>query len=119
MKPTQSEINRALYGRRQKYGNTKTLGYASKRESEVAAQLHALQRGGQISELEEQVKFVLIPAQKGKIRNEKSLCYVADFRYKDRQGVVHTVDVKGMLTREYVIKRKLLKFIHGIEVEEL
>lgn len=119
MKATQSEINRALYGRRNKYSADNSHGYDSKREATVAAQLHALQRGGQISELEEQVKYVLIPAQKGKIRNEKSLCYVADFRYKDRQGVVHTVDVKGMLTREYVIKRKLLKFIHGIEVEEL
>lgn len=116
--PTKAEIERALFPKRNKFSAKRTNGYHSKREATVAAQLAALERGGQITELKEQVRFELVPAQKGKRRNEKPLSYVADFTYTDKKGVAHVVDVKGMLTREYVIKRKLMAFLLKIEVEE-
>ena len=100
-----------------KYSAKQTNGYASKREANRAAELQALSRAGIISELREQVKFELLPAQKGKLRNERPLGYVADFVFEDKCGR-HVVDTKGYRTREYVIKRKLMLFVHKIQIEE-
>lgn len=119
MKATQVEINHALYGRKSKYGSKRHNGYASKREANAAAQFQALQRGGAIKNLKEQVRFELVPAQQGVRRQEKPLVYVADFTYTDKLGIYHVVDVKGMRTPMYVAKRKLMLFIHKIEIEEL
>ena len=116
--PTQAEINKALYGRRQKYGNKRTNGYASRKEANIAAQLLALQRGGQITDLRAQVRFELVPAQVGSRRNERALVYVADFTHYDKDGMYHVIDVKGLRTPMYIVKRKLMKFIHKIEIEE-
>lgn len=114
-----AEINRALYGR--KYKNTPTNGYDSKREANVGASLAILESRGKIFELNRQVRFVLIPAQKGTLRNENQLAYVADFTYLDAQvgGKLHVVDAKGAKTKTYIIKRKMMKFVHNIEIEEL
>jgi hypothetical protein len=36
-----------------------------------------------------------------------------------KDGEVVVEDVKGMKTKEYIIKRKLMKYILGIEVVEI
>jgi hypothetical protein len=117
--PTKAEITYALYGRKSKYGAKRTNGYASKREANIAAQLQALQRADVITGLCEQVRFELVPAQKGARRSEKPLVYVADFTYQDKNGLGHVVDVKGLRTPMYIAKRKLMLFIHKIEVERV
>jgi hypothetical protein len=102
-----------------KYGNEKTRGYASRKEADRAQELRLMQRGGAISHLEEQVRFVLIPAQRepdGKLV-ERQLSYIADFVYRAASGIV-VEDVKGMRTRAYIIKRKLMLHVHGIRVRE-
>lgn len=101
-----------------KYRNRRHNGYASQREAETAANLHALAQAGVITGLEEQVPYRLVPAQKGKVRNEKGITYVADFVYSDKDGK-HVVDAKGYKTRDYVMKRKLMAYLLHIEVEEL
>jgi hypothetical protein len=119
-KATKAEINRALYGR--KYSNLPTHGYASKREANVGAALHALASRGKIFEVKEQERILLIPAQKGTLRNEKSVSYVADFTYLDANdgtGHLHVVDAKGAKTTAYILKRKLLRYLKNIEIEEL
>lgn len=105
--------------RRGKYNNKRTGKYASKREAELAANLHALHKAGQIVGLQEQVRYNLVPAQDGRIRNERPLVYIADFVYGDKQGEMHVVDCKGYKTPEYVIKRKLMAYLMDIEVEEM
>lgn len=118
-KATVAEVNRALYGR--KYKNEPTNGYASKREANVGAGLDILASRGKIFDLQKQVRFVLVPAQKGTLRNENQLAYVADFTYLDAQvgGKLHVVDAKGAKTKTYILKRKLMKSVYGIEIEEL
>lgn len=101
-----------------KYHNRQHNGYASQREAETAANLHALAQAGVIRGLEEQVSYQLVPAQKGKLRNEKGITYVADFVYYDKDGR-HVVDSKGYKTRDYILKRKLMAYLLHIEVEEL
>ena len=100
-----------------KYRNTKTGGYDSKKESKRAQALRLLERAGEVSHLEEQVTFELIPKQEG----ERAVKYIADFVYHIPGGHTVVEDVKSPITRknpDYIIKRKLMKFIHGITVLE-
>lgn len=103
-----------------KYRNVKTNGYASRKESKHALQLKLLQRAGLISNLQEQVKYELIPSQKdngGKVL-ERACSYIADFVYVEN-GETVVVDTKGMRTAEYIIKRKLMLYVHGIKIKEV
>lgn len=96
-----------------KYHAKKSGAYASKREEKRAGELVLMQKCGLISDLEEQVKFELIPKQAG----ERAVTYTADFRYKEDGNTV-VEDSKGMKTQQYVIRRKLMLFVHGIKVRE-
>lgn len=90
-----------------------------------------LQKIGKIKDLERQVKFELVPVQrepdtigkrggihKGKVI-ENGVNYVADFVYTDcHSGNKIVEDSKGMRTKDYIIKRKLMLWIHGIRIVE-
>ena len=90
-----------------------------------------MQRAGLIANLREQVKYELIPAQYGKCGKdfkgrttrallERACSYIADFVYTDcKTGQTIVEDTKGMRTREYVIKRKLMLYMHGIRIKEV
>lgn len=79
-------------------------------------------RAGLISNLREQVKYVLIPTQRdynGKIL-ERECSYIADFVYTDNYtGKQIVEDTKGFRTPQYIIKRKLMLHVHGIVIHEL
>ena len=120
-----------------KYKNYKTKvsnGHIadSRKEARRYEELLLLQKAGKISDLRTQVPYELIPAQYehyaryGKKGNrlddgiklvERAVVYVADFVYfEDRKLVVE--DVKGVRTPDYIIKRKLMLYIHGIKIRE-
>ena len=111
-----------------KYKSKKTvvdgIEFDSKREARRWLVLRELEKNGQISDLERQVKFELIPAQrrpdgKGKMRVvERAVGYVADFVYI-KDGEVVAEDTKGFRTRDYTIKRKLMLFINNVRVREV
>jgi hypothetical protein len=75
-------------------------------------------KDGLISDLELQPVFVLAPSVKyhDSIKKKPALRYIADFRYKDRNGNVIVEDVKGVQTETFKIKRHLLKHIFGIDI---
>lgn len=101
---------------RTKYGAIKINGYDSKKESRRAQVLKLELQAGLITDLVEQPVFELIPKQDG----ERAVKYIADFRYK-RDGVDTIEDVKSDITRkrsDYIIKRKLMLWVHGIKVLE-
>lgn len=101
-----------------KYGNVHSNGYASKREEARAWELKRLQEAGKISDLEEQVRYELIPKQDG----EAAVHYVADFQYRDVNGELVCEDVKSPATRKipsYIIKRKLMLHRWGIRIKEV
>ena len=81
--------------------------------------MRLLERAGEIQDLCAQVKFTLIPTQKqgGKVV-ERPVTYIADFVYTEN-GEQVVEDVKGMRTKEYIIKRKLMLYIHGIRIKEV
>lgn len=103
-----------------KYGNRRTvvdgISFDSKREAARWQQLKMLERGGLISNLQRQVKYELVPRQ---VR-ERSVDYYADFVYTDNSNNQQVVeDVKGVRTSTYVIKRKLMQWVHGIRIVEV
>ena len=109
-----------------KYGNRKIIydgiDFDSKKECHRYIELKLLEKAGEIKDLQRQVKYTLIPSQKddrGKII-ERPCAYMADFVYFDcraNQSVVE--DVKGVRTKDYIIKRKLMLYVHGIRIVEI
>ena len=102
-----------------KYNNTKIRVdgrlFDSKAEAARWQELQLLERSGEITELERQVEYELIPKQKG----ERAVKYIADFRYIDHVGKTVVVDTKGVRTPVYILKRKLLLWVHGIRIREV
>lgn len=111
---------------RSKYGAKKIAfegeTFDSKAELRRWLVLQLMERAGEITGLLRQVKYELIPAQRDDYGNvlERAVNYVADFQYIDRR--THTVvveDVKGVRTKDYIIKRKLMLWIHKIRISEV
>ena len=103
-----------------KYGAVKTqvdgITFDSKHEAEVWCELKLMQRAGIIRDLERQVKYELIP----KTDLFRASVYIADFRYYDCETEKTVVaDAKGVRTKDYLLKKKLMYWLHGIEVREL
>lgn len=99
--------------------NTADGRFDSKKEYKRWLQLKELQANGTISDLNRQVPFELIPHQKigGKVA-ERAVKYFADFTYKV-DGVLIVEDTKGLKTADYIIKRKLMLYVHGIRIKEV
>lgn len=94
--------------------------FDSHREARRYQELLLLLRAGEITQLELQKKYTLIPAQKKPSGGTERACtYTADFVYKDKTGREIVEDSKGMKTQQYIIRRKLMLYIRGIEVKEI
>lgn len=106
-----------------KYGNKKVeingITFDSKKEAKRWIELDYNQKSGVIKNLQRQVKYELIPSQKinGKVV-ERAVNYVADFVY-EFCGETIVEDTKGMKTKDYIIKRKLMLYIHKIRIREV
>lgn len=128
--------NPRLANQKSKYGANKTvidgIEFDSEREAKRWTELKLLERAGVIRDLDRQVKFVLIPAQReadtigarGAIRKgkiiERECAYVADFVYIDAEtGKTVVEDTKGFKTKDYIIKRKLMLWVHKIKIMEV
>ena len=91
--------------------------FDSEREYARWIDLLWMQRAGQISNLARQQKFELIPKQEYKGEKIRACSYVADFVYT-RNGETIVEDVKGVKTKEYLIKKKLMLWRYGIQIKE-
>lgn len=113
--------------RRPKYGNhAQEAGaekYRSKRELTRHRELLMLVQAGKIENLRREVPYIVVPSQRrpdGKA--EREVKYVADFVYDHfANGFRETrvEDVKGVRTKDYIIKRKLMLKVHRIEIVEV
>lgn len=126
---------------RAKYGNRKAvidgITFDSEREAHRYTELKILEKAGKITGLQLQREFELIPEQrektdqiytqgknKGRFKPgkllERKCSYVADFVYWDLENNCMVVeDTKGMRTKEYIIKRKLMLYKYGIRIKEV
>jgi len=106
------------------------ITFDSKKEADRYVQLKVLEKAGEIEGLQMQVEYELIPAQYGPDRItptgkhkrgpllERAVKYKADFVYKV-DGLTVVEDVKGFKTKDYIIKRKLMLWVHGIQIREV
>lgn len=124
-----------------KYGNRKVSTidgevFDSQREATRYQELKLLERAGAIKDLKRQVSYELIPTQRepntlnkidskrgrviqGKVI-EKAVSYIADFVYTDSAtGEVVVEDTKGFRTKDYILKRKLMLYMHNIRIKEI
>lgn len=109
-----------------KYHNKKVIfdgiKFDSKKESQYYAILKVLEKAGKIRDLKLQVPFVLIETFKVDDRTYRKTKYIADFTYYDDKDKLHVVDVKSEATRKdktYQLKKKLMAWKYGIEIEEV
>lgn len=98
--------------------------FASKAELKRWLDLELLERAGEISDLHRQVQFpLMIPAHQAATGNwvlpQYVGCYIADATYRDFVGNFVVEDVKGVKTPEYILKKKLMKALHGIDIQEV
>lgn len=109
--------------------------FDSRKESRRWQELVLLEHAGEISNLQRQVKFTLIPAQyegtgevytKGKQKGkpkpgkllEREVSYYADFVYFEGDQLV-VEDTKGIKTKDYIIKRKMMLYFNRIKIREV
>ena len=103
--------------------------FDSVKEYRRFCELSLMQKSGAITDLRRQVKFELIPAQyrpvfDKKTRKWKDRCverecsYVADFVYQ-QDGKTIVEDTKGFKTKDYILKRKMMLYFHGITIKEV
>lgn len=107
----------ALAGRKpSKYRNVPItvdgIFFPSKREARRWGELKLQERAKYITDLARQVKYRL------EVNGQLVAIYIADFEYR-RNGVLVTEDSKGVRTKDYIIKAKLMCAIHGITVIEV
>lgn len=128
-------LKKSKYGAKKITRNGET--FDSLKEYRRFCQLSLLEKSGDITELRRQVVFPLIPTQReetcevytrgknkglpkpGKVL-EKEVKYIADFVYTERPtGEVVVEDVKGVKTKEYILKRKMMLYFHNIRIKEI
>lgn len=131
---TASEYKSLTKKSKNKYHSKKTtfdgIVFDSKKEAYRYLELRVLEKAGKIKNLQRQVKFVLIPAHrepdtigknggihKGRLI-ERECSYIADFVYEEN-GKTVVEDAKGKRLPEYIIKRKLMLWVHGIRIREV
>lgn len=99
--------------KRSKYGNVKTeyngQVYDSKREANYAKILDIQKHSGKIKGYLRQVRFPL----------PGNIVYTCDFLIFYTYMGYEVVDVKGFKTKEYKLKKKLMKEFYGIEITEV
>ena len=122
--------------KKSKYHNRKItvdgITFDSQKEANRWRELKLLEKAGEITELQRQVKFKLIPtirepvcemSRQGKFKKgkviERECSYVADFVYKNKAGFQIVEDVKGVRTKEYILKRKMMLYFHHIRIQEI
>ena len=87
--------------------------FDSKKEAERYKTLSALQEEEKISHLELQKKYIVLPSCKYEdMPSERAVTHKADFYYINNEGREVVEDVKGFKTKDYIIKRKLMKFFY-------
>lgn len=121
-----------------KYGNRKVcvcgIWFDSKKESEIYLRLLDLESRGVIRGLELQPKWELQPKlTETYIKHLKTkdkecertillpITYKADFSfwYGSEFKVVDVKASKFMLPKEYQLKKKMLRYVHGLEITEV
>lgn len=85
------------------------ITFASKKEANYYVILKLRKKKGEIKDFEMQVPYKFACGVK----------YILDFRVTENDGSIRYIDVKGVLTPVYKLKKKLMKHEFGIELKEV
>ena len=101
--------------KKNKYNARKTTVYgrtfASKREAEIYLDLLSRKQHGEILRIGLQPSYTLLEGFRDNTgKNQKPITYTADFFVTYADGHSEVIDVKGVKTRDYVLRKKL--FLH-------
>ena len=96
------------YGAIRTWSNLCNRWFPSKLECQRGEELALLQKAGEITDLEYQVKFVLCL--------QPRISITIDFSYREN-GVLRLEDTKGVLTRDFRTKMAWLEQSQGIKVK--
>ena len=107
------------------------ITFDSKKEGMYYLRLKDMLRSGEISNLRMQVPYELLPAiykdevvhmkTKDKVVKklvQRAVTYVADFVY-EKDGSEYVIDTKGMRLADYILKKKMMLALKGIEIVEI
>lgn len=107
------------------------ITFDSKKEGLYYLKLKDMERRGEITDLRLQVPYELLPAiyrdevvhlkTKDKVVKkliQRAVTYVADFVYV-QEGKEVVIDAKGMRLPDYILKKKMMLALKGIEVIEV
>ncbi|EMF2334163.1 DUF1064 domain-containing protein [Listeria monocytogenes] len=97
------------------------IKFDSKAEAAYYQQLKLLKMSGEVVSFDLQPEFIL---QDSFVKNGKkyhAIKYRADFLVRYKDGHEELIDVKGMLTNEFILKRKLfeLRYMQSIKCVKL
>src|SRR5690554_128886 len=100
--------------KKSKYNNQKTMvdgiKFDSKKEAEYYCQLKLLKQAGKIKDYGLQPRYELQPAFKKNGKKYRAITYIADFVITNNDGTTEVVDIKGVETQVFKIKRKLFEY---------
>ena len=129
MKLSQETINKLLNNsidvKQNKYKNKKVFydghWFDSQKEKAWYIKFKLMEKADEIFDLELQKEFVLIETFKLGDKTYRKTKYIADFTYLDKYGNLHVIDVKSPATKTkvYQLKKKLMAWKYGIEIEEV
>ena len=107
-----------------KYKNQKIeydgMLFDSKKEYSFYIKFKLMEKSGEIQNLRRQVEYILMDNFVLNGKKYRKTSYIADFVY-EQDGETHVIDVKSKVTKTevYKLKKKIMEYKYGIEIEEV
>jgi len=105
-----------MTGTRSKYHNKKVTidgrTFDSKAEARYYQELKLRLKAGDIKDFTCQPRINLLPSFTKQGRKVRPMTYIADFKIAHNDGSIEYIDVKGMETEAFKLKRKLFDFLY-------
>jgi len=113
----EKELKFELKTKRAKYGNVKVvvdnIKFDSKKEAAYYGKLKLLQKSGDVISFELQPRYDIV------VNGKKCGYYKADFKVLWKTSGEKVVDVKGVRTAVFILKKKLVEALYGIVIIEV
>jgi len=97
-----------------KYKNKRVIvdgiTFDSKMESDYYNHLKQLQKQGLVSEFLLQKEYILLDGYNKEGKKIRPIKYKADFEVHFADGLIEVIDVKGFLTADFKLKKKLFEY---------
>lgn len=104
-----------------KYKNKKVvvdgIEFDSKIEARYYEHLKLLKTQGIVKDFELQPKFTLLESFKKNGKTYRAITYNADFKVEYVDGHIEVIDVKGMVTQQFELRRKLFEYRYPYELK--